>query len=74
MAVTLYGPADAERINELVTLADVIFAEYGADGGPSLFGDAEEEEEAKPAPAPPPPSKKADKKKGGGAQKPAAKR
>jgi hypothetical protein len=61
MAITLYGPADAERINELITCADVIFAEYGAEGGPSLFGDEDEEpQEEKPAPPP----KKSSKKKG----------
>jgi hypothetical protein len=58
MAATLYGPADADKLQQLVTLADVIFAEHGADGGPSLFGDeeeAEEEDEADRAPPPPPP-------------------
>jgi hypothetical protein len=68
MAITLYGPADADDLNELVTCADVIFAEYGAEGGPSLFGDGEEEEEE---PAPPPPPKKKAKKASG--DKPAAK-
>jgi hypothetical protein len=33
---TLYGPFDAERIDRLVELADVIFAEYGL-GGESLL-------------------------------------
>jgi hypothetical protein len=54
MAFTLYGPADADRIQELLAAADIVFAEYGADGGPSLLGD--EEEEALPQA---PPSKKA---------------
>jgi hypothetical protein len=68
MALTLYGPVDADRMNALVTAADVIFAEHGADGGPSLFGDADdgardaEEPEAK---APPPKAKKT-KKPGAG--------
>jgi hypothetical protein len=53
MALTLYGPADADKLGELVTAADVVFAEYGAEGGPSLFGDEEEEEEEAAAAAPP---------------------
>ncbi len=64
MALTLYGPADAEKIDQLVTAADVIFAEYGAGGGPSLFGE-EDEAEAEAAPPPPKPKKK------GSAEKPA---
>jgi hypothetical protein len=75
MALTLYGPADAERLNDLLTTADVVFAEYGAEGGPSLFGDDEDAEEAAAkddAPAPPkaptpPPKKAAPKKPGKGA-------
>lgn len=64
MALTLYGPVDAERLHDLVTAADVIFAEHGADGGPSLFGDADAEaDEPEPA-APPPKSKKSAKKPG----------
>jgi hypothetical protein len=51
MAFTLYGPADTDKLNELITTADVVFAEYGADGGPSLFGDDDEEEAEAPAPA-----------------------
>lgn len=43
MAVSLYGRADAEKLSELVELADVIFAEHGADGGPSLLGDDSDE-------------------------------
>jgi hypothetical protein len=58
MALTLYGPADADRLHDLITAADVIFAEYGAEGGPSLFGE-DDEEEAAPAP---PPKKAAGKK------------
>lgn len=54
MGVTVYGPADADKINELVICADVIFAEHGAEGGPSLLGDDEEDEPEEKAPAPPP--------------------
>jgi hypothetical protein len=53
MAFTLYGPADAERMKELVVAADVVFAEYGAGGGPSLLGEEEDGEEEAEAPAPP---------------------
>ncbi|HSO00092.1 MAG TPA: hypothetical protein VLS89_17485 [Candidatus Nanopelagicales bacterium] len=42
MALAIYGPADADRMYALVTAADVIFAEYGAEGGPSLFFDEED--------------------------------
>lgn len=41
MSLTLYGEADAERLDELVATADALFAERGARGGPSLFGDEE---------------------------------
>lgn len=57
MALVLYGPADASKLNELVTVADVIFAEYGDDGGPSLFDEEDEEESIEAAPPPPPPKK-----------------
>lgn len=74
MAITRYGPADADKLNKLVTVADVIFAEYGAEGGPSLFGDIDDddqEEEAEaakapPSPLPPPPAKKGKAAKAGG--------
>jgi hypothetical protein len=66
MALSLYGRVDADRLHALVTAADVIFAEYGAEGGPSLFGDDEEEDEAEPEPKPAPAPKKA-----GGTKKPA---
>lgn len=62
LALTLYGPADAERLNDLITAADTIFAEYGADGGPSLFGD-DDEEDGDPEPAAPPPKPKKTAKK-----------
>ncbi len=66
MALTLYGPIDADRMNDLVTAADVIFAEYGADGGPSLFGDEDEEKDGEPEPTPPPKAKVSSKKSGAG--------
>lgn len=71
MALTLYGPVDADRMIDLVTAADVIFAEYGAEGGPSLFGDDDGEPEDEPAAeaAPPPPKAK---KKAEGAKKSSA--
>jgi hypothetical protein len=69
MALTLYGPADAARLQELVAAADIVFAEYGADGGPSLLGDDEQEEAEAEAAPPPPPSKKKAKPAG---TKPAA--
>ncbi|MEP7120039.1 MAG: hypothetical protein ABJE95_03975 [Byssovorax sp.] len=61
MALVLYGPADASKLNALVTTADVIFAEYGEDGGPSLFEDDEDDDSVAPAPAPPPPAAKKSK-------------
>ncbi|MBK8255409.1 MAG: hypothetical protein IPK82_22460 [Polyangiaceae bacterium] len=42
MTVTTFGDADADGIDRLVELADHIFAEHGAEGGPSLFGDDED--------------------------------
>jgi hypothetical protein len=39
MALTLYGSVSADKLHELVAAADVIFAEHGAEGGPSLLGD-----------------------------------
>ncbi len=54
MAFTVYGLVDADRIGELIAAADIVFAEYGADGGPSLVGDDDDE-----IPAAPPPKKKA---------------
>jgi hypothetical protein len=68
MALTLYGPVDADRIDQLLAAADIVFAEYGADGGPSLLGEDDEEPEAEPAKAAPVPAKK----KGGGGKKPGA--
>jgi len=37
MALTLFGDYDAGATDKLVDIADVLFAEYGADGGPSLL-------------------------------------
>jgi hypothetical protein len=47
MAMSVYGLFDAEKMEALVATADIVFAEYGADGGPSLLaeGDGEEEDE-----------------------------
>ena len=63
MAFTLYGPAEADRIESLVVAADIVFAEHGAGGGPSLLPDDEEEvpddaRKAASAPKAPPPKKK----------------
>ncbi len=54
MAVTLYGGADADRIDDLVATADVLFAEYGADGGPSLLPDLDDDGDEDDEPPPPP--------------------
>ncbi|WP_437998662.1 hypothetical protein WMF26_00325 [Sorangium sp. So ce185] len=46
MAIAVYGPVDAERLQELVVAADAIFAEHGAGGAPSLlFEDSEADDE-----------------------------
>src|SRR5262245_24673441 len=45
LALTIYSPIDADRIHQLVSVADVIFAEYGAGGGPSLLGEDDDDEE-----------------------------
>ncbi|XXY44736.1 hypothetical protein WME91_32505 [Sorangium sp. So ce269] len=47
MAIAVYGPVDAERLEELVIAADAIFAEHGSDGAPSLLfeGDSDDDEE-----------------------------
>jgi hypothetical protein len=42
MGVALYGIASAEEIDELLASADAIFAEVGAEGGPSLLGEDDE--------------------------------
>lgn len=46
MTVSVFGVLEADKIDALVELADTIFAEHGADGGPSLFADDAE----RPAP------------------------
>jgi hypothetical protein len=52
MTLTLYGAVDAPDIDRLVRTADVIFAEHGADGGPSLLGeDGDDEPVEAPKPA-----------------------
>ncbi len=84
MALTLYGAVDADKLHELVNTADIIFAEHGAEGGPSLLGDAlderdedEDEDEsaeepaAKPAPAKAQPAAKPAPAKAPSAAKPA---
>jgi hypothetical protein len=53
MTVSVFGTLEADQIDALVELADTIFAEHGAEGGPSLFPDADERSApAKPAPKP----------------------
>lgn len=52
MTVTSFGALPADELDRLVELADAIFAEHGAEGGPSLFGDESEEGETDRAPAP----------------------
>jgi hypothetical protein len=37
MALTRFGRFDADDTDALVEIADVFFAEYGADGGPTLL-------------------------------------
>ncbi|MEI2638397.1 MAG: hypothetical protein V9F03_05300 [Microthrixaceae bacterium] len=46
----MFGNLEADQLDALVQLADTIFAEHGAEGGPSLFG-----EDAGPSDAAPPP-------------------
>jgi hypothetical protein len=57
MTLTLYGAANEDLLDALIVCADAIFAEHGADGGPSLLGD-EADQEPNEAPVKPP-SKKA---------------
>lgn len=56
MALVRYGRIHASDVHALVDVADAIFAEIGAEGGPSLLG---EDEDPAPSPAPAPKSKKA---------------
>lgn len=68
MALSLYGLADAERMDELLAAADIVFAEYGADGGPSLLGEDDEDqadEEDAAVVTPPPVKPKSGKPKPG---------
>lgn len=46
MALTFYGSADASLLDELVVTADALFAEIGAEGGPSLLGPDDDEDVA----------------------------
>lgn len=66
MTVTTFGAVPADELDKLVELADAIFAEHGAEGGPSLFGD-DEDGDRPPAPAAEPAkptgTKPADKKR-----------
>lgn len=48
MSVAAFGSLEADRIDALVELADTVFAEHGAEGGPSLFGEEEERSAAAP--------------------------
>ena len=52
MALVRYGYIDAGRVHALVTAADEIFAEIGADGGPSLLGEDDGAPSPMKAPAP----------------------
>ncbi len=45
MALTLFGPADAEQIDDLIATADAIFAEVGAEGAPALIAEDEDDDE-----------------------------
>lgn len=49
MALSVYGPVDEDELELLVATADVLFAEHGARGGPSLVGEGggdDDEEDA----------------------------
>jgi hypothetical protein len=45
MVIAYYGEATVADLNRLILVADTLFAEHGAGGGPSLFGEADEEED-----------------------------
>lgn len=75
MALVHYGRVEADRLYDLIAAADALFADRGAEGGPSLFFDDEEDEPAeadagdagegegdKDAPAPAPPERSAGKR------------
>lgn len=62
MSLSLFGAFDADRAKQLVELADVLFAEYGADGGPSLLepqGEVVKKKKKKKASAPAAPAQAA---------------
>lgn len=44
MTLTLYGKADADALQDLVEVADEIFAEVGAEGAPALLAEHEDDE------------------------------
>lgn len=46
MALTLFGPADAAQLEELVVVADTMFGEHGAGGAPSLIGEEFQDDDA----------------------------
>lgn len=52
MALTVHGTADPEKLDQLVDIADAIFAEHGASSA-SLFGDDKPAKKKKKEPAPP---------------------
>ncbi|MEZ4302209.1 MAG: hypothetical protein R3B70_45195 [Polyangiaceae bacterium] len=58
MTVSAFGSLEADELDGLVELADEIFAEHGAEGGPSLFGDGDDRA---PEPVVAPAKKKAKK-------------
>lgn len=60
MTVSVFGGLEADQLDRLVELADTFFAEHGADGGPSLFG---EEPPLEPVIAKPQKASKGDKPK-----------
>ncbi len=60
MTVSAFGTLEADKLDRLVELADTIFAEHGAEGGPSLFG---EEAPLEPVIAKPSKPAKSDKPK-----------
>ncbi len=66
LTLSVFGTLKAPQLDTLVEVADAIFAEHGADGGASLFGETSSAEGDAPAPAVVPPADapiKATKKK-----------
>lgn len=60
LSIGLYGSPSASTVEKLVDIADAIFAEHGAGGGPALVAG---DDEAPKAPPPPPKKKKVAPKK-----------